>query len=98
MKIGAVLGALITIAVVFTYGFFGLLAAWSGVWVPSGPDDYGNTCLFALLKKYARFAHSMAWRAFLLGTIAAVLQCVVAPPWRVPLHTSSLHDGVVNHH
>jgi hypothetical protein len=34
---------------VFLFGFGGFLAVWSGLWQPSGPDDPGNTILFALL-------------------------------------------------
>jgi hypothetical protein len=34
---------------VFLLGFGGILAAWSGLFVPSGPDDFGNTILFSLL-------------------------------------------------
>ena len=35
--------------VVFLFSFGGFLAAWSGYFVPAGPDDYGNTILFTLL-------------------------------------------------
>lgn len=49
LHIGGALGfAAITICV-FLFGFGGILAAWSGLFVPSGPDDYGNTILFSLL-------------------------------------------------
>lgn len=34
---------------VFIFGFGGFLAAWSGLYQPSGPDDPGNTILFSLL-------------------------------------------------
>ena len=37
------------IVVVFLFSFGGFLAAWAGYFVPSGPDDYGNTILFTLL-------------------------------------------------
>ena len=49
LRIGGAIGfAAITIAV-FLLGFAGILAAWSGLFVPSGPDDFGNTILFSLL-------------------------------------------------
>lgn len=37
------------IVVVFLFSFGGFLAAWAGYFVPTGPDDYGNTILFTLL-------------------------------------------------
>ena len=40
--------------VVFIFGFGGFLAAWSGLYVPSGPDDPGNTILFSLLNSQGR--------------------------------------------
>jgi hypothetical protein len=49
LRIGGAIGfAAITIAV-FLLGFAGILAAWSGLFKPSGPDDFGNTILFSLL-------------------------------------------------
>ena len=46
---GAVWGAAQVSLIVFVFGFGGFLAVWGGLWVPSGPDDPGNTILFALL-------------------------------------------------
>ena len=46
-------GAQVTV-VVFIFGFGGFLAAWSGLYVPSGPDDPGNTILFSLLNSQGR--------------------------------------------
>lgn len=34
----------------FTLGFFGVLAAWSGVFVPRDANDFGNTILFSMLE------------------------------------------------
>ena len=42
----------------FLFGFGGLLAAWSGLFVPSGPDDYGNTILFSLLDNVDGHRHT----------------------------------------
>lgn len=36
------------IIVCFLLGFGGLLAAWSGLFIPTGPEDYGNTIFFNL--------------------------------------------------
>ncbi|CAI5967890.1 unnamed protein product [Closterium sp. NIES-65] len=47
---GAALGAGAITAVVGLLGFAGLLAAWSGVYEPEGPDDSGNTILFSLFR------------------------------------------------
>ncbi|GJP78331.1 hypothetical protein CLOP_g8651 [Closterium sp. NIES-67] len=47
---GAALGSAAITAVVSLLGFAGLLAAWSGVYQPSGPDDSGNTILFSLFR------------------------------------------------
>ncbi len=49
LRVGAIWGALQVTVVVFIFGFGGFLAVWSGLWQPSGPDDPGNTILFALL-------------------------------------------------
>ncbi len=49
LRVGAVWGAAQVTVLVFIFGFGGLLAVWSGLWQPSGPDDPGNTILFALL-------------------------------------------------
>ena len=46
---GAVWGAAQISLLVFVFGFGGFLAIWGGLWVPSGPDDPGNTILFSLL-------------------------------------------------
>ena len=46
---GATIGAIQIIVVVFLFSFGGFLAAWSGLFVPTGLDDYGNTILFTLL-------------------------------------------------
>ena len=46
---GATIGAVQIVVVVFLFSFGGFLAAWSGLFVPTGPDDYGNTILFTLL-------------------------------------------------
>lgn len=48
LTLGAAMGAVAVTSVVFLLGFGGLLAAWGNVWVPAGPDDYGNTILFSL--------------------------------------------------
>ena len=50
LRVGAVWGAAQVSLVVFIFGFGGFLAVWGGLWVPSGPDDPGNTILFALLQ------------------------------------------------
>lgn len=49
LRLGSIIGALMIIVVVFLFSFGGFLAAWAGYFVPSGPDDYGNTILFTLL-------------------------------------------------
>mmetsp|Transcript_1562 Transcript_1562/g.4619 ORF Transcript_1562/g.4619 Transcript_1562/m.4619 type:complete len:552 (+) Transcript_1562:384-2039(+) len=49
LHIGGALGWFAITSCVFLFGFGGILAAWSGLFVPSGPDDYGNTILFSLL-------------------------------------------------
>ncbi len=49
LRVGAVWGAAQVSLIVFVFGFGGFLAVWGGLWVPSGPDDPGNTILFALL-------------------------------------------------
>jgi hypothetical protein len=49
LRIGAIWGAAQVTVIVFIFGFGGFLAVWSGLWQPSGPDDPGNTILFALL-------------------------------------------------
>lgn len=49
LRRGAIIGAIQIMIVVFLFSFGGFLAAWSGLFVPSGPDDYGNTILFTLL-------------------------------------------------
>ena len=50
LRVGAVWGAAQVSLLVFVFGFGGFLAIWGGLWVPSGPDDPGNTILFSLLK------------------------------------------------
>jgi len=49
LRTGATIGAAMIIVVVFLFSFGGFLAAWSGYFVPTGPEDYGNTILFTLL-------------------------------------------------
>ena len=49
LQIGACIGAAMIVVVVFLFSFGGFLAAWSGYFIPTGPDDYGNTVLFSLL-------------------------------------------------
>ena len=49
LRVGAVWGAAQVSLLVFVFGFGGFLAIWGGLWVPSGPDDPGNTILFSLL-------------------------------------------------
>ena len=49
LRVGAVWGAAQVSLIVFVFGFGGFLAVWGGLWVPSGPDDPGNTILFSLL-------------------------------------------------
>ncbi len=49
LRVGAVWGAAQVSLIVFVFGFGGFLAVWGGLFVPSGPDDPGNTILFALL-------------------------------------------------
>jgi hypothetical protein len=34
---------------VFLFGFWGFLAMWGALYVPSGPSDPGDTSLFGLL-------------------------------------------------
>lgn len=41
LHIGGLLGWVSITSVVFLFGFGGILAAWSGLFVPSGPDDFG---------------------------------------------------------
>ena len=49
LRLGALIGSITVSCVVFLFGFGGVIATWSGLFVPSGPDDYGNTILFSLL-------------------------------------------------
>ena len=49
LKRGSAIAAALICFVVFLTGFGGLLAAWSGYFVPTGPEDFGNTILFTLL-------------------------------------------------
>jgi Na+/proline symporter len=49
LHIGGAIGFVAITIAVFLLGFAGILAAWSGLFVPSGPDDFGNTILFSLL-------------------------------------------------
>ena len=50
---------------VFVFGFGGFLAIWGGLWVPSGPDDPGNTILFSLLNSQGQQVSPPFMTAFL---------------------------------
>lgn len=41
LHIGGILGWAAITSIVFLFGFGGILAAWSGLFVPAGPDDFG---------------------------------------------------------
>ena len=73
---GATIGAVQIIVVVFLFSFGGFLAAWSGLFVPTGPDDYGNTILFTLLANEQGATVPVVSAAFLLGAVTGCL----APP------------------
>ncbi len=49
LRIRSTIGAAMIVVVVFLFSFGSLLATWSGSFVPSGPEDYGNAILFTLL-------------------------------------------------
>lgn len=49
LRRGAIIGAVQIIVVVFLFSFGGFLAAWSGLYIGTSADDYGNTILFTLL-------------------------------------------------
>lgn len=58
LRVGAVWGAAQVSLLVFVFGFAGFLAVWGGLWVPSGPDDPGNTILFSLLNSQGQQVRS----------------------------------------
>ena len=72
LRLGALIGSIAVTCVVFLFGFGGLLAAWSGLFVPSGPDDYGNTILFSLLDNVDGHRHTII---VVVVAILCVLQC-----------------------
>lgn len=71
LRLGALIGSIAVSCVVFLFGFGGVLAAWSGLFEPSGPDDYGNTILFSLLDNVNGHRHTI---------IVVVVAVLCAPP------------------
>ncbi|CAL8463678.1 g3212 [Coccomyxa elongata] len=69
LRIGAVWGAAQVTVLVFIFGFGGFLAVWSGLWQPSGPDDPGNTILFALLNSQGQ----QIWITAIVAVLAATM-------------------------
>ncbi|KAK9858888.1 hypothetical protein WJX84_006937, partial [Apatococcus fuscideae] len=71
LKLGALYGTLQITVVCFLLGFGGLLAAWSGLFIPTGPNDYGNTIFFSLFLNSQR--EQVAWVTVLVGLLAITL-------------------------
>ncbi|KAK9858885.1 hypothetical protein WJX84_001389 [Apatococcus fuscideae] len=71
LKLGALFGTLQIIVVCFLLGFAGLLAAWSGLFIPTGPDDYGNTIFFTLFLNSQR--EQVVWITVIVGLLAITL-------------------------
>ncbi|KAK9917023.1 hypothetical protein WJX75_000095 [Coccomyxa subellipsoidea] len=69
LRIGAIWGAAQVTVIVFIFGFGGFLAVWSGLWQPSGPDDPGNTILFALLNAQGQ----QIWITAIVAVLAATM-------------------------
>ena len=59
LRLGATIGSIAVMCVVFLFGFGGVLADWSGLFVPAGPDDEGNTILFSLLDNVDGHRHTI---------------------------------------
>ena len=72
LRLGATIGSIAVMCVVFLFGFGGVLADWSGLFVPAGPDDEGNTILFSLLDNVDGHRHTI------IVVVVAVL-CAAAP-------------------
>lgn len=72
LHLGALVGSIATTCVVFLFGFGGALASWSGLFVPSGPDDEGNTILFSLLDNVNGGRHTII-------TVVVAVLCVTLP-------------------
>jgi len=83
LRLGATIGATAVTCVVFLFGFGGLLAAWSGLFVPSGPDDYGNTILFSLLDNVDGHRHTA-----IVVVVAVLCASLSAPSQLLCRHTS----------
>ena len=75
LRVGAVWGAAQVSLVVFIFGFGGFLAVWGGLWVPSGPDDPGNTILFALLQSQGMQASCEHAKAQASRLRSCLLEC-----------------------
>lgn len=73
LRVGALIGSIAVTCVVFLFGFGGVLANWSGLFVPSGPDDYGNTILFSLLDNVNGGRHTII-------TVVVAVLCASPPP------------------
>ena len=74
LRLGALIGSTVVMCVVFLFGFGGVLATWSGLFVPSGPNDYGNTILFSLLDNVNGGRHTAI-------TVVVAVLCAPPPPF-----------------
>ena len=80
LRLGATIGSIAVMCVVFLFGFGGVLASWSGLFVPAGPDDEGNTILFSLLDNVDGHRHTI------IVVVVAVL-CAAAALFHAPCRT-----------
>ncbi len=94
LRLGATIGATAVTCVVFLFGFGGLLAAWSGLFVPAGPDDYGNTILFSLLDNVNGHRHTA-----IVVVVAVLCAFLLMPQQQLFCCTSCLraHDKRMAH-